>query len=104
MSGRQVIIEKVVAARSGNAAAAAEIQAARAPRAHGLNVHFRVAAGDVSAEGLPTSDFLVGGFRGRILWRARAIRGLFSDNRQHQPCRRRACKRNFRRPIGSCST
>ena len=64
VSGRPAIIQKVRAARAGNVSAAAEIQAAKALRAEGLNVYFRTAAGDIGIEGKRTSDFLVGGFRG----------------------------------------
>jgi hypothetical protein len=48
----------------GDESAAAEINAAKALRAEGLNVHFRTAAGDLGVSSQRTSDFLVGGLRG----------------------------------------
>ena len=48
-------------ALKGNASAAAELSAAKALRDAGMNVHFRETAGDAGAQGLRTSDFLVGG-------------------------------------------
>lgn len=64
VSGRSALRRKVRGARGGDTAAAAEIQAAKALRAEGFNVHFQTAAGDVGVRGVRTSDFLVGGSRG----------------------------------------
>jgi len=64
VSGRNVILERMRAARRGDRQAGGEIRAAVALRREGRNVHFRRAAGDVEAQGSSTSDFLVDGVRG----------------------------------------
>jgi hypothetical protein len=64
VSGHAEILRKARAARAGDAATAAELQAAKVLRGVGLNVHFRIAASDVGMHGVRTSDFLIGGARG----------------------------------------
>jgi hypothetical protein len=64
VSGRSEILRKARAAREGDTATAAELQAAKALRAEGLHVHFRTAAGDAGVRSVRTSDFLVGGAPG----------------------------------------
>jgi hypothetical protein len=64
ISGGSAILRKARAARGGDTAAVAEIEAAKALRAAGLHVHFQMAARDTGVQGVRTSDFLVGGARG----------------------------------------
>lgn len=55
------IRNRLTAASRGDIDALAELNAARALRAQGINVHFRTAAGDLGIQNVRTSDFLVGG-------------------------------------------
>ncbi len=61
VSGFRQIREKYEAAKSGDITAMGEIQAAKALRSEGTNVHFQTPTG---ARGATTADFLVGGERG----------------------------------------
>jgi hypothetical protein len=63
------ILRKKRAAKSGDMSAAGEIEAAKALKNAGTNVHFRKAAGDAGIANTRTSDFFVGGYHwnfGRI--------------------------------------
>ncbi|HEX6639491.1 MAG TPA: RHS repeat-associated core domain-containing protein [Thermoanaerobaculia bacterium] len=68
VSGREEITKKIQAAKAGDLSSAGEIDAAKALRAQGRNVHFRTAAGDLkgtaAVQGQRTSDFLVDGIPG----------------------------------------
>jgi hypothetical protein len=58
------ILRKKRAAKGADLSAAGEIEAAKALKNAGINVHFRKAAGDVGIANTRTSDFWVGGLRG----------------------------------------
>jgi hypothetical protein len=65
VSGVNELRKKARAGKLGDAAAAAEIRAAKALRKEGLNVHFRTPKSEVPGGGPGrTSDFLVGGQAG----------------------------------------
>jgi hypothetical protein len=57
----KVFVAKAKAAAGGDLSALGELEAAKALRAEGLEVHFRVAAGDVGVQRVRTSDLIVGG-------------------------------------------
>jgi hypothetical protein len=61
VTGGPEVTRKLRAAKAGDLSAAAEIEAARALRKAGLDVHFRTAAGDIGVQGVRTSDFLING-------------------------------------------
>jgi hypothetical protein len=63
VSGFKEIWEKAKLARAGNIGAKGEIEAAKALRASGKNVHFQTPVGNRSPAG-NTADFLVGGQKG----------------------------------------
>ena len=64
VSGGRVLAAKVRAAAAGDSSAVAEIEAAKALRSEGRNVHFQEAAGDRGVKGLRTADLLVDGSPG----------------------------------------